>query len=113
MKTKAMIPSMREKKRYVAYEVLADKPVRREDAEKEIRASMLSYIGELGLAKAGLIFLPDWENNKGVFRVGNKHTDKAKASMALIKAVAGQNAIVKSIGISGILNKSRTKFLGR
>ncbi|HII16132.1 MAG TPA: hypothetical protein HA362_07540 [Nanoarchaeota archaeon] len=112
MKIKAMIPSMREKKRYIAFEVLSDRPVSREDAVREIKATMAKFIGELGMAKAGVIFLPDWSANKGVFRVGNRHVDEAKAALALVKAIGGASAIVKSVGVSGILNKSRKKYIG-
>jgi len=112
MTIKAMAPSMREKKRYIAFEVVAEKPVTREAVAKELRETMNKLVGDLGMAKAGLIFLPDWDNNKGVLKVSHKHTDVAKAAMALVKQINGNNVIIKSIGISGILKKSRNKIGG-
>lgn len=112
MRVKAIKPSMREKKRYIAFEVLAEKPVSREQAMKEIKETMARFIGELGMAKAGVIFLPDWDKNKGVFRVGNKYTDQAKAALALVKQINNNNVIIRSVGVSGILKKSRSKYIG-
>jgi ribonuclease P/MRP protein subunit POP5 len=112
MTIKAMAPSMREKKRYIAFEVVAEKPVTREAVAKELRETMNSLIGSLGMAKAGLIFLPDWGNNKGILKVSHRHTDVAKAAMALVKQINGNSVIIRSIGISGILKKSRNKTGG-
>ncbi|MDD4878123.1 MAG: Rpp14/Pop5 family protein [Candidatus Nanoarchaeia archaeon] len=113
MTVKAMAPSMREKKRYIAFEAAAEKPLPRDAVVREIRESMNSLIGTLGMAKAGLIFLPDWENNKGVLRISHKYTDIAKSAIALVKQINGTNVIIKSITISGILKKSRNKIGGR
>mgnify|MGYP001583407551 FL=1 len=112
MTIKAMAPSMREKKRYIAFEVVAEKQITREAVAKELRETMNKLVGDLGMAKAGLIFLPDWDNNKGVFKVSHKHTDIAKAAMALVKQINGNSVIIRSIGISGILKKSRNKIGG-
>lgn len=113
MTVKAMKPSMREKKRYIAFEVLAEKPLTRDAVIREIRESMNSLIGTLGMAKAGLIFLPDWENNMGVLRISHKYTDIAKSAIALVKQINGNNVILKSVNVSGILKKSRKKIGGR
>ncbi len=112
MTIKAMAPSMREKKRYIAFEVVAEKQMPREAVAKELRETMNKLVGDLGMAKAGLIFLPDWDNNKGVLKVSHKHTDIAKAAMALVKQINGNSVIIRSIGISGILKKSRNKIGG-
>lgn len=112
MRVKAIKPSMREKKRYIAFEVLAEKPASREQAVKEIRETMARFMGELGMAKAGVIFLPDWEKNKGVFRVNNKYVDEAKAALALVKQINTNSVIIKSVNVSGILKKTRSRIGG-
>ena len=91
---------------------MAEKQITREAVAKELRETMNKLVGDLGMAKAGLIFLPDWDNNKGVLKVSHKHTDIAKAAMALVKQINGNNVIIRSIGISGILKKSRNKIGG-
>lgn len=112
MAVKAMAPSMREKKRYIAFEAKAEKPLPRDAVQKEIQESMSCLIGTLGMAKAGLMFLPDWENNRGILRVNNKYTDIAKSALALVKQASGTSVIIKSINVSGILKKSRNKIGG-
>tara|TARA_Y100000310_G_scaffold345750_1_gene469242 strand:- start:341 stop:670 length:330 start_codon:yes stop_codon:yes gene_type:complete len=103
MKLKPILPSLREKKRYVAFEVQGQ--VTKATIEKEIISTMKEFIGTLGMANAGLEFLPDWENNRGIYRINTKYTDHSKASLALIKKFT-----VKSLGTSGIINKIRKKY---
>ncbi len=106
MKLKQILPSLREKKRYVAFEVQGE--VTRATIKQEITSKMKEFIGTLGMANAGLEFLPDWENNKGIYRVNTKYTDHSKASLALIKTFK-----VKSLGTSGIINKLRKKYFSK
>lgn len=104
-----LLPSMRDKKRYIAFEVLAENAVTREMATKSIRDAMHQYIGDLGMSQAGLSFLPDWDANKGILCVNRNSVNEAKASIALVNEVGGKKAAVKSIAVSGILNKARQK----
>ena len=112
MKLKTLLPSLKEKKRYVAFEVLSDKAVSKESAKESIEKALLKLFGEVGMAKAGLMFLPDWDQNKGIARVNSSCVNDLKAAMALISSINGQKAIVRSIGVSGILNKARKKAIG-
>ena len=59
-KIKPVMPSLREKKRYLAFEVISKQKV--EDFNKvqeSIMGSALEFIGHLGMAKAGAIILKD------------------------------------------------------
>lgn len=112
MKLKTLLPSLKEKKRYVAFEVLSDKAVSQNSAKESISNALLKLFGEMGMAKAGLMFLPDWEHSKGIARVNSSCVNDLKAAMALISSIDGDKAIVRSTGVSGILNKARKKSVG-
>jgi len=74
----------------------------------------LELIGQLGVAKAGIQILHDcWnpEIQRGIIRVGNKQVDELKAALTLIKSINNQDIIIKSIGVSGILNKAKERYL--
>ena len=108
MKLKPLLPSLREKKRYIAFEVQTDSPISFEDAKKCIEQSMQKFLGDFGMAKAGVLFLKDWKNNRGIMRVDAKYTDATKASLALVKELNNRKAIIQSIKVSGVLDKIRS-----
>ena len=107
MKLRPILPSLREKKRYIAFEVEAKEIVAFSDVKMAIETSMKQFIGDFGMAHAGLLFLPDWKHNKGILRVNTSMVDHTKASLALITDIATQKATVKSVAVSGAINKVR------
>ncbi len=114
-KMRPLLPSLREKKRYVVFEIITNKKINDfRQVSNAIWSSALKFLGELETSKAGIWVLADkWnaEKQKGIIRVNNKYVDKLKASLAMITKIKMQKAIVKSVGISGILNKAE-RFYG-
>ncbi len=107
---KPILPSLREKKRYLVYEVETDKKVDFKALTTEIQSSVKALVGELGLAKTGLIALPNWQNNRGILRIVNKEVDTVKAALTLVKEINGEKVIIKSIMVSGLLDKAKAKL---
>ena len=104
---KSLLPSLKERKRYLAFEVMSKDNTRFSVVSKAVWSSILSFIGIKGAAKAGIWLLSDkYKNNKGLIRVGHKYVDDLKASLALIKNIDSEDVIVRSLGVSGILNKA-------
>ena len=74
---KPILPSLREKKRYLVFKVISDK--KKEDfkaVSKAIWDCSLQFLGEFGVANAGIWVLPDkYNDNKkmGIIRVGHKY----------------------------------------
>ena len=105
-KIKPLLPSLREKKRYLAYEVISKH--RFNDAvhvNKAILDAANDFLGDLGMAKAGILPINDkWnaDSQRGIMRVNNKHVDELKASLIFVKNINGKGAFVKSVGASGI-----------
>jgi len=116
-KIKPLLPSLREKKRYLAYEVISKHKFH--DAihvSKAILDAANDFLGHSGMAKAGLLTLNDkWnpDSQRGMMRVNNKHVDELKASLVFVKNIGGKDAIVKSVGASGILRKAQQKYLNK
>ena len=110
-----LLPALKEKTRYLAFEIVAGQKIRDfEDISKEIQDKSLLFLGQLGLAKAGIRMLPEKWNltlQRGIIKVNNKYVNELKSSLTLIKKISSQNAAVKSIGVSGILNKAEQKYL--
>jgi len=109
---KPLLPSLREKKRYLVFEVISQKKLNRMPAEA-IKQAMLNLTGELGLAGAGMIFLDKWNTNmqRGLVRINHKYVDKLRASLCFIDKIEDKEVIFKSVGVSGMLKKAE-KYLG-
>jgi len=110
MKLKPLLPSLREKKRYLAFEVESKEKITFLEVKKAIEGKMKEFIGTLGMANTGMIFLKDWKDNKGIVRVNSKYVDHTKAGMALVKEVNNKRVIIKSLAVSGIIDKLRKKY---
>ena len=107
---KAVLPSLREKKRYLAFEVISEGRI--SDAgsvEASIRHAALSYLGSKGSSAAGIIMLKEKynvEKQRGLLRVGHKHLDPLRAALCFITRIEDNKAIVHSLGASGMVNKA-------
>lgn len=114
-KIKPLLPSLREKKRYLVFKVISEKGIDNINSIKEsIFLSYNNLFGEIGMAKAGLLMLNDKYNKelkRGIIKVNNKMLNNLKASICFIKTIEKQNVIVKSIGVSGILKKAESKYI--
>ncbi len=107
---KPVLPSLREKKRYLAFEVISRE--RLSDSELVSNAVMhysLQFLGQFGAAKAGIMVLGNkWDPNtqRGIAKVSHRQVDALKAALALADKVDGKDVIFRSLGVSGILNKA-------
>ena len=113
-KTKPLMPSLREKKRYLVYEAISKTKFDAVEINNAIFNNAKEFLGNLGMAKAGILMLNDkWnkEIQKGILRVNNKHLDEIRASLVFLKDVNGKEALVRSIGASGILKKANDRYV--
>jgi ribonuclease P/MRP protein subunit POP5 len=110
-----VLPTLREKKRYIAFEVISKQPVT--DAQKvyeAINSSVHSYIGTKGASEAGIIMLRekyDSRSQRGLVKVSHKAMDNLRASLSLIESINNTKVIVRSMGASGALKKAYTKYI--
>lgn len=112
---KPILPSLREKKRYLAFEVISKSKIYGYNSiAGAIHNSLLQLIGELGAGKAGIKFLEDKFNQelqRGLIKINYKYVDHLRASLALIKCIDEKEVIARSVGVSGILKKAEKKYL--
>jgi len=115
-KLKAILPSLREKKRYLAFQIVSKGKIKQfSSVSKAVWQGMLSFNGTRGAAQAGIWLLPEKYNERlqrGIVRVNHKSVDALKAGLALVQEVDNMPAIVRSIGVSGSLKKATTYIAG-
>ena len=97
---------MKERKRYILFEVKSISDVNVEEISEQVMKACLQFLGELGVANAGVQFLPEtWKNNRGIIRVNYKYVDFVKASLALIQKIGNKKAVVSCLRVSGNISK--------
>ncbi len=113
-KLKPLMPTLREKKRYLVYEVISKSRLNDAvHANKAILDASKEFLGDLGMAKAGILPLDDqWSQSmqRGIIRLNNKHADNVKAALVFVKSIGSHEAIVRSIGASGVLKRAKQKY---
>lgn len=102
-----MIPNLRERKRYMAYEIISDNHISNESATKSVMNGIKDFLGTYGMAKAGIMHV-----KPGILRVGHTEVDRVKAALALIHNIEGKNAIIRTKYVSGSLDKTKSMING-
>ena len=114
-KLKPILPSLREKKRYLVFEIISDEKVTDiNSVSSSIWDCSLQFLGRLGTAKAGIMVLNNkWnpELQRGIIKVSHNHVDALKASLVFAKKINNTEVIFRSLGVSGILKKAENKFI--
>jgi len=109
-KLKPILPALKEKKRYLVYEIISEKNLDK-DLSEEIVKKVTSLLGIFDSAKAGIQRVEyNKKTQRGVVRVANKEVDKLKTSLALINQLNDEEITIRTIGVSGILKKARNKY---
>jgi ribonuclease P/MRP protein subunit POP5 len=115
MKLNPLKPSLRPKKRYLAFEIVSENKINDFlNVSSEIWYKTSSFMGSLKLGKAHLIVLKDtWDKNKqrGIIKINHNYVDDLKASLSIIQEIEKSPVIFKTLGISGILKKAKERYI--
>ncbi|MFH2021516.1 MAG: Rpp14/Pop5 family protein [archaeon] len=111
MKGKPLLPTLRTKKRYVAYEIISDQYTG-QNAYAAIYESYKEYFGRVGVSKSGLMKTGIYANNKEVLKINNKFLDELRLAMSMIKEIDKKSVILHTLTVSGMINKAKTAIGG-
>lgn len=98
-----MIPSQRERKRYMKFKVVSDNPISKEITKDAVMSGIREFLGTYGMAKAGITMVTE-----NILRVAHTETDKVKTALSLISKINGTRAIVHTVYVSGSLEKAKS-----
>ena len=97
---------MRDKKRYIAFEMMSEKPLPA-DADKLLIRKMGELLGAFNSAKASIMRVKyDANVQRGLLRVDRAFVDFARACFVMIKNINGQAVLIRTLYVSGMLNKA-------
>ena len=101
-----LLPTLKPKKRYIAFEIISDKQFTADLVELAVMQAIKEFIGQLGVAKAAPLFVAEqFKENRFVLKVNHKFTNETRAALMLLKEINNSKVIIKSIVTSGILKK--------
>jgi ribonuclease P/MRP protein subunit POP5 len=106
---KALKPSKREKKRYIVYQITAEK---KKNFSNSLVLELKNNLGVFGSAKAGI--LPIFFDDKtlvGIIKVNHKMVDEVRALFVLISELDKINVCIQTLGVSGILKKAKENYI--
>jgi ribonuclease P/MRP protein subunit POP5 len=115
-KLKILSPTLREKYRYIAFQVISEKgeEFSYSDLESALWNVSLDFLGEYGVSKTSIWLLKDCWNQKeqiGILRCNHKSVQVVIAALGLIDRLGDNRVTFKIFKISGTI-KSIKEFMG-
>lgn len=107
---KILPPTLRDKKRYLAFELISEHDVTREELLREMFSRVGSLIGDIGSSECGIRVLT-FDDSKGIIRCSRTKTDQARAALATITHIGGKRVMLHIFGISGTVAGATEKYL--
>jgi len=104
------LPTLREKKRYMAFEVMSEQPFARSDLSLEIFNSICSLFGDTGASEINAALL-SYDGKYGIIRCEREKTSDTRAALACIYRVRGSRVSILVLGISGTVKGAMEKFI--
>lgn len=103
---KALPSSQRGKKRYILFELLAEKPLSASLVQREVEKKFAELFGSKGMAEQRLHFIGFYgEKNIGILKCSLECCEESKAGLLFLKSVAGIPAIPRIVSVSGSVKK--------
>lgn len=105
-KLKVLSPTLREKDRYISFQVISEEPITYSDLESAIWNQLLDFYGEYGVSKTSMWLVKNLWNEKnqvGVIRCNNRSVSQVIAGLGLISRLGDIRVIVNILKVSGTL----------
>ncbi|MDI6723256.1 MAG: Rpp14/Pop5 family protein [Methanobacterium sp.] len=119
MKLKILPPTLRTKKRYIAFEAISPVPLKREDVISMVWESSLNFYGECKTSKFDLWIMRIWnfgssnDKNiiKGIIQCNREEIKSVRTSISLINKFKGKPVVFHTLGISGTIKAAIKKYI--
>ncbi|GBE56647.1 MAG TPA: ribonuclease P protein component 2 [Euryarchaeota archaeon] len=108
----SIAPTLRPNKRYIAFKVNIEGPIKTQEAVKTILREATGFFGENTASRFGLWLTEfDEEKKQGILSCNRKYKGEAVAALTLIGSVGGSDASFQVLGVSGTIKALKRKFL--
>ena len=106
-----LLPSLRGRKRYLAFRMLSDDAdaISRRDLTFELDRSSQSLFGDAGSSECGIRVL-SFDGTEGIVSCVHNETVRTRAVLATIYEIRNRHASVRVIGVSGTVKGAKRFF---
>jgi ribonuclease P/MRP protein subunit POP5 len=105
-KIKSLMPSLKERKRYLAVKIEAVDGALTRNPMEELTTKLRNTLGVFNAAEAGIMPVDyDLKNKVAIIRVSESMLDRIRASLLFISELGTQRVILRSLRVSGMVNK--------
>ncbi len=112
LRAKPLPPSLRMRKRYVAFLAESDVRLGRREVGSAIAASALALFGETGFSELSLRLLEFSEaEQRGFVVCSHNGVERVVAAMSAVSEIGGARVHLRPLGVSGTVRALRRKFL--
>ncbi|MCD6216190.1 MAG: ribonuclease P protein component 2 [Candidatus Aenigmarchaeota archaeon] len=112
---KILPPSLRQKKRYIIFKVLSEKPVEYMELVQSIWRSLLNFLGELKTSELNIWIIKnlfDQKTQRGLIRCSHKEVEYIRSALALVEEAGETRVLIKVEGVTGTIKSAKKKYLG-
>ncbi len=112
---KPLPPSLRGRRRYLAFHVISEEKILLQDLINTIWHSLLNFLGETGTSKTDIRFIKDNYDEKrqmGMIRCSHDSVEGVRSALALIQRIGDTRVVFRVLGISGSIKATKMKFFG-
>ena len=103
---KILLPTLREKERYVSFKIISEHPVIYSDLEGAIWNTMMDFFGDLGTSTTSTWLIKNLYDDReqvGVIRCNHESVPAVLTALGLIERFGDTRVIVKILKISGTI----------
>jgi ribonuclease P/MRP protein subunit POP5 len=104
------IPTLREKKRYLAFKIISEEPINRRELTGELLDSICLLFGDTGASEINPALM-SYDGRYGILRCQKDRTSDTRAALACINRVRGGRVSIMVLGISGTVKGAMEKFI--
>ena len=112
---KPLPPSLRGRRRYLAFQVFSEEKILLQDLINTIWHSLLNFLGETGTSRANIWIIKDTYDEKrqmGILRCSHDIVEDVRAALTLIQRIGDTRVVFRVLGISGSIKATKIKFFG-
>ncbi len=104
------IPTLREKKRYLAFKIISENTINRGELTRELLDSICQLFGDKGESEINPSLMA-YNGRYGILRCQKDRTTDTRAALACINRVRGGSVSIMVLGISGTVKGAMEKFI--
>jgi ribonuclease P/MRP protein subunit POP5 len=112
-KLKVLPPSLRERERYIAFQIISEEPISYSDLENAIWNCGLEFFGEYGISRGWIWLIKNLYDEKkqiGVIKTTNKSVSQAIVCLSLISRLGDVRIVPKILKVSGTIKGLKLKI---